>query len=285
MRAGPKRATAIVTVIVADETWTAWWRGVSYPPPAAWKYAFEEFTNEDSADEWALAAAIFIARYRRRHSQGPTFRELFEHLLPDSGGVPSPLPKEWEASDRRHGSTGLRRHVAIEWRRRGYIGYDTHVTRSLRVGPRFRERSRALNAPARADALTQESATSTSVRDMDEDSLSMDATRSLLRIPPTSLQRLGRHGYLHVVGSGAERRYPSWQFAGRPRFAVLPGVDAIAPAIPKHWALTAVNAFMMTPHPSLVTEGTMYSPVDWLIMGSSPHRVVDLLATSEAPSE
>lgn len=140
------RATAIVTVIVAEKPWTAWWRGVSHPPPAAWKYAFEEFTSDDTADEWALAAAIFVAQYRRRHSHGPTFRDLFAHLLPDTGGVPSRLPNDWDAVDHRRGSNDFRRHVAIEWRRRGYIGYDKQVARSLRVGPRFRAQSRARNA-------------------------------------------------------------------------------------------------------------------------------------------
>lgn len=140
------RATAIVMVTVPTNTWTAWWRGGDYPPPATWSYAFEEFTRDEHADEWALAAAIFIAQYRRRHAQGPTFRELFEHLLPDTGGVPSRLPIDWDALDRRRRSNDFRRYVVIEWRRRGYIGYDKQVTRSLRVGPRFREQSRALNA-------------------------------------------------------------------------------------------------------------------------------------------
>jgi len=36
-RAGPKRATAIVTVIVANIPWTSWWRSETYPrmPPGA----------------------------------------------------------------------------------------------------------------------------------------------------------------------------------------------------------------------------------------------------------
>lgn len=149
------RATAIVTVSMADfRPWAIWWRGVAHPPPAPWSYLFELFTAEESADEWAMAAAIFVAQYRRRHSQGPTFRELFEHLLPDSNGFPSHLPREWDIMERRRGISGFRRHVTIEWRRRGYIGFDREVTRSLRVGSRFRERSRALHGDGQIGSTT-----------------------------------------------------------------------------------------------------------------------------------
>lgn len=104
---------------------------------------FEEFTTDPTADEWGLAAGVFIAQYRRRHGQGPTFRELFEHLLPDTDGVPSELPANWDPVERRRGSD-FRLYAAVEWRRRGYLAFERGVTRSLRVGPRFRERSRAL---------------------------------------------------------------------------------------------------------------------------------------------
>jgi len=278
------RATAIVTVIMADRPWTAWWKGVSHPPPAAWCYAFEEFTNDESADEWALAAAIFIAQYRRRHSQGPTFRELFEHLLPDTGGVPSQLPANWEAADRRRGSNGFRRHVAIEWRRRSYIGYDTQITRSLRVGPQFRVRSRALNTRARDSSSSPKRAVSAAPFEP-EGSLSHEAARSLLRVTPTSLRRLSRGGYLHAVECGPEWRYPSWQFAGRPRFAVVPGVDIVAPAFPKHWPPARINEFMTAPRQELAAEGSTYSPVAWLMGGGDPNQVVESLEALEASSE
>ena len=147
------RATVKVTAVVAGTTSTAWWRSADHPPPAAWRYVFEEFTGDDTADEWALAAAIFVAQYRRRHSRGPTFRELFAHLLPDTGGVPSPLPAHWDAPERRHATTAFRRIVVIEWRRRGFVSFDKHLPRSLRVGPNFRAQSRALNTHARSSRL------------------------------------------------------------------------------------------------------------------------------------
>lgn len=201
-------------------------------------------------------------------------------MLPDTEGVPSPLPADWDALDRRRGSNEFRRHVAIDWRRCGYIGYDAHVARSLRVGPRFRERSRALNSRAH-DSLESNSGESVSPSAGLEDSLSAEATRSLLRITATSLRRLSRRGHLHVVECGTEWRYPTWQFAGRPRFAVLPGVDVAASAKPKNWPPSAINSFMMAPQRELAAESGIHSPVDWLIRGNDPHQVANILKGTE----
>jgi hypothetical protein len=129
-------------VDVAVDPYPIWWRGISAPPPAQWVYLFEEFTGDDTADEWALSAAIFIAQTRRRTGAGPTFSELFAHLLPDSNGLPGPFPPGLDFFARRRAVTGFRGHVTIEWRRRALISWDKDVTRSLRVGRQFRERSR-----------------------------------------------------------------------------------------------------------------------------------------------
>lgn len=103
---------------------------------------FECFTGEDTAEEWALAAAIFIAQTRRRTALGPTYAELFAHLLPENNGLPDAFPAGLEFFERRRAASGFRGHVAVEWRRRGLITFDKGVTRSLRVGRVFRERSR-----------------------------------------------------------------------------------------------------------------------------------------------
>ncbi len=112
------------------------------PPPADWAYIFDDFTDEDTGEPWALAAAIFIAQTRRRTGRGPTFAELFTHLLPDTRGLPGPFPEGLGFIERRRAISGLRGHVAIDWRRRGMINWDQDVTRSLRVGRTFRELSR-----------------------------------------------------------------------------------------------------------------------------------------------
>lgn len=129
-------------VAMASEPYPIWWRGVPVPPPAQWTYVFEQLTGDDSAEEWALAAAIFIAQTRRRLGRGPTFAELFAHLLPDADGLPAPFPEGLTYRERHLAVAGFRGHATIEWRRRGMISWETSVTRSLRVGRAFRERSK-----------------------------------------------------------------------------------------------------------------------------------------------
>ncbi|MBT2495832.1 hypothetical protein J7E45_09445 [Microbacterium sp. ISL-59] len=136
------QATAIVMVEMPD-SYPIWWQEIDSPPPAEWVFMFEDFTGDDTAEQWALAAAIFIAQTRRRTAAGPTFAELFTHLLPDTGGLPGPLPRNLDFVQRRRAVAGFRGHAAIEWRRRGMISFDNGVLRSLRVGREFRERSRS----------------------------------------------------------------------------------------------------------------------------------------------
>lgn len=128
--------------LVSTANYPIWWRGISAPPPRAWAYVFEDFTGEDSAEEWALAAAIFVAQTRRRTGYGPTFSELFSHLLPDTSGLPADFPAGLDFIERRRAISVFRGHAAIEWRRRNMISWESGVTRSLRVGRAFRELSR-----------------------------------------------------------------------------------------------------------------------------------------------
>ena len=118
-----------------------WWRGTETPPPATWAYSFEEFTGDDSADAWAYAAAAFILRVRRQTSAGPTFAELFAHLLSDTNGLPGQFPNGLNSNERGRVSGNFRHHVAVEWRRRAIIGWDQGTARSLRIGRNFRKRS------------------------------------------------------------------------------------------------------------------------------------------------
>ncbi len=92
-----------------------------------------------------LTAAIFIARVRRRTGRGPTFSELFSEVFQDEPlhpGWPDGLTYPVRASIHH----AYRLHVAIQWKRRGWISWDPGVERSLRVGPTFREQSRARQA-------------------------------------------------------------------------------------------------------------------------------------------
>jgi hypothetical protein len=125
-----------------SESHPIWWRGNSAAPPASWVYMFEEFTGGDSAEQWALEAAIVVARVRKRTSSGPTFSELFVELMPNTNGVPGPLPDSTTSDERKRAINKFRLHAAIEWRRRGMIGWSKGVERSLRVERRFNVQAR-----------------------------------------------------------------------------------------------------------------------------------------------
>lgn len=303
----PTRATAIAMVRVPNEAFPTWWRGASHAPPATWKYTFELFTGDDTADEWALAAAIFIAQYRRRNSCGPTFREVFEHLLDDTRGVPAQLPREWDQAERRRANGGFRGQVMLDWRRRGFIGFDRHVTRSLRVGPHFRERSRQLRAAAKlAEGVVAEGGAASPVElsllktasppstpggeshehsrrtDSDQEeaidaSLTTEQVVARLNVTISYLRRLRKAHYLHAVDHDGELRYPVWQFSNEPGRPVVPGIDIVAVAIPETWTLTAIDAFMRAPQPPLSIDGHLQTPAQWLDGGGDPARVVEIL--------
>ncbi len=122
-----------------------WWSATEVEAPHAWIAAFDALTDEERADALGLRAAIFIARVRRRTGRGPTFSELFAELF-----TQEPLHPEWPEglthpvrATIRH---AFRLHVAIQWKRRGWLSWDSGVERSLRVGPKFREQSRARQA-------------------------------------------------------------------------------------------------------------------------------------------
>lgn len=136
------QATVIEMVRLAFDPWPLWWRREDGHVPSNWQQQFESFTEGETADEWALAAAVYVARVRRRSGRGPTFAELFEHLLPTTVGLPAPFPESLSFAGRRWALGEFRRHVAIDWRRRGLIDWDHRVARSLRVGRVFRKLSR-----------------------------------------------------------------------------------------------------------------------------------------------
>lgn len=102
------RAIVIEMVAVGPDPNPIWWRGIGSPAPASWGYVFEDFTGDDTGQSWALAAAVFVAQTRRRTGRGPTFAELFAHLLPDTCGLPAPFPPGLEFMERRRAISGFR---------------------------------------------------------------------------------------------------------------------------------------------------------------------------------
>lgn len=122
-----------------------WWVAAAGDPPHEWVVAFEALTDESLADHYGLAAGIFVARVRRRSGHGPTFTELFRELFEESQLHPE-WPEGLNNVMRAAILHSYRLHVAIQWKRRGWINWDPGVARSLRVGRVFREHSRARQA-------------------------------------------------------------------------------------------------------------------------------------------
>lgn len=199
----------------------------------------------------------------------------------------------------------------LDWRRRGFIGFDRHVTRSLRVGPHFRERSRQQRAAANSsgDAIPDERVlrverpligtdlpASIANRQFEahpprcerqpqqtiDKSLSTAQVIARLNVTSSLLKRLREGHYLHAVDHEGEIRYPGWQFSNKPHRRVLPGIDIVAVAIPDSWTLAAVDAFMRSPHPALSIDGQPQTPTQWLDCGGDPTRVAAILEEMSA---
>lgn len=131
--------------VPAADSRPIWWRATDGDPPAAWVERFDVLTSDAAADQYGRAAGIFISRVRRRTGQGPTFSELFHELF-EVGALHPEWPPNLDWLTRRSIRGSYRLHVAIQWKRRGWISWDPRVTRSLRVGRVFREHARAWQA-------------------------------------------------------------------------------------------------------------------------------------------
>ncbi|MFP3607559.1 hypothetical protein, partial [Paraburkholderia sp. SIMBA_053] len=66
-----------------------------------------------------------------------TFSEVFEHLLPETRGVPSQAVEDWTRQDWYLARHRFRMAVVFAWGRMGYVDYDLAVARSLRPGRRL----------------------------------------------------------------------------------------------------------------------------------------------------
>lgn len=120
----------------------AWFRELTTPLPTPWLYILEEFTTEDSVEEWGFAAGVFIAHTRKRTGEGPTFRELFAHLLADPDGLPGDFPPGLNRQGRWKLRDAFYMNALLPWRHRQMIRWSPGVTRSLALGSAFRKRSR-----------------------------------------------------------------------------------------------------------------------------------------------
>lgn len=111
------------------------------------------------------------------------------------------------------------------------------------------------------------------------DSHSDDEAALRLGVLVRQLRRRAHRGTLVFFTVGGKRRYPMWQFAGD---TTLPGLAAIARALPDSWDPAQVQAVMTTPHPDLLAidaPGPL-APVEWLWYGGDPHTITTILRTA-----
>lgn len=252
-----------------------WWSRTG-SPPAAWITAFDDFTQGASGREWGLAASLFVMHHHRKLSKGPTFREVFEHLLPETGGAPS-LLTGWEPTERTRTIQRFRYFVLTKWKHRGFVEFDRGASRSLRTGPQFREtaiREPRIQALVRKKPPRSGRGPSGAVESM---SVTPEDAAARLRISLTALRRLTKAGYLRMVAHEGQELYPSWQFSPQPHKPVVAGIETVAPAIPEHWPLVAEHYFMAAPRMELAVDRRYRSPSDWRDLGLNPHIVAGIL--------
>jgi hypothetical protein len=106
----------------------SWWGGAGCPP-ASWITTFTDLTRGASGREWGLAASLFVMHHHRKLSVGPTFREVFEHLLPETRGAPSVL-NGWEPAERIQVVHRFRYFVMTKWKQGGFVEFDKGVSSS-----------------------------------------------------------------------------------------------------------------------------------------------------------
>ncbi|WP_140425475.1 hypothetical protein [Cryobacterium sp. N21] len=101
---------------------------------------FLELTGEDTSDEWARGAGLYIRHVRKTTKARPSFSRLFNKLLSQNeAGATAPRKQKYF----------FNQIVAIHWRRRGWIWF-TRDSCSLSEGPASKDFGRAQRAKARA---------------------------------------------------------------------------------------------------------------------------------------
>lgn len=255
-----------------------WWTSARRPAPLAWRALFTELTIGASAEQWGLAAGLYIIHHHRRHDEGPTIRDVFSHLFPDTNGLPSLSAEDWARKD-----LNLARHrfwtaVIVVWRRLGYVQHEVGVPNSLHAGRRVLalvardERIGAMAgepASADSDAITRAAMKA---------SLTPEQAVIRLRTSRRYLDRVTRAGFLHAVALAPnEMRYPMWQFSAGEGKPVVDGVSLIVSSIPSDWTLPRIHRFFTTPTWHLKSNRRSQTPTRWLSQGRDPLHVAILL--------
>lgn len=102
-------------------------------------------------------------------------------------------------------------------------------------------------------------------------SMSIKEAATLLEIDPSRVSRRITAKRLWAFDINGSRRIPRWQLLDRD---LLPGLDAIVPAIPRDTTPTAVEAFMKAPQPDFGNR----TPIEHLAAGGDPTLIADFVS-------
>jgi hypothetical protein len=108
-------------------------------------------------------------------------------------------------------------------------------------------------------------------------SLSAEEVATQLGIDVAQVEYRQADGSLFAFTTHGQRRYPTWQFTGDPRQPVLPGLARLVSGFPDDKHPASILGFMSTPQESLRVDDERLTPVEWLLQGGNPQRLVDIL--------
>lgn len=108
-------------------------------------------------------------------------------------------------------------------------------------------------------------------------SLSAEEVATQLGIDVAQVEHRRADGSLFAFTTDGEHRYPTWQFTGDRRRPVLPGLARLIRAFPDDKHPASILGFMSTPQESLLVDNERLTPVEWLLQGGNPQRLVDIL--------
>ena len=126
-------------------------------------------------------------------------------------------------------------------------------------------------APPRDDEPDVLLETSAQVALIEAKALGVTDLASRLRVTAARIRQRAIERSLYAIRVDDEWRFPEWQVDTD---GLIPGVAAIAGALPDDIHPVAVCRFMTTPNPDLDVMGEAVSPRDWLTSGGSPDPIV-----------
>lgn len=98
-----------------------------------------------------------------------------------------------------------------------------------------------------------------------------------LGLKVAEVERRRANGALFAFKADGERRYPTWQFTGDERQPLLPDLALLVSALPDDMHPATVLGFMSAPQRSLLIDNERLTPVEWLLKGGRPQKLVDIL--------